>query len=323
MKRCAIGVSMLCALALIVSCASVQLVSRSDAAAPAYVDQLKGKTIAIVPFEVSFGASRFVIDLRGVTVTSGGKSFPLQTRYIAQDKDNRLGEIGVLDVDILTKAGTDKKAIQDSVTQIMKAGLGGAYDYHIGFFKGLGEGNMGELSNRAVDYDRSVYPPALKFTQDAPPGIYADIRVLPPRTAVADAGTDLVVTGDVSITSEVVEVLSGPTNVQSSDPSAHLPQPGDYYLTLRGTIHFTITDTKTGKVIASEKTPRDYPVMDIVASNILIPAKKSDAAAYATYFRSVDFNQITMTEIQNVLPSLFPLMTPFVVTTTHQVAAQK
>lgn len=46
---------------------------------------------------------------------------------------------------------------------VLQAGLAGTYDYHIGFVKGLGEDNMGELSNRPLEYDRSVFPPKVGF----------------------------------------------------------------------------------------------------------------------------------------------------------------
>jgi len=324
MIKCIRVITLITAVLLLTACASVQVVTRSKNTIPSYRDKLEGKSISIIPFGVSFGASRFVMDLRDVTVTVGDQSFKLQERYIAKDKDRELGEIGILDVDILTKSKTDKEIASRLIVELLKSGLTGTLDYHIGFFKGLGEDNMGELSNRPIDYDRSVYPPKVIFLQaDNPAVFFTDIQVLEPDTRPTAANTDLVLTGDVSISSEVVEVLSDPNTGFAMNPTAHIPAVGDYYLTLFGSVRFKLIDVKTGEVIVSEKTKRDWPVKDIIAGNIYLPVKKGDASAYAKYFREVDFIPILTETINNFLPSILPLITPYYVNTTHQVKAEK
>ena len=317
----------LCAFALLISCASVQLVTRAARAAPPYADRLAGKSIGIVPFNVAFVTSRLVKDRPGITVTSAGQALQLQDHYIAKDTDDRLGNVGILDVDILTKAKTDARAIQQALTVYLTAGLRGTLDYHIGFFKSLGEDTMGELSNRPIDYDRSVYPPRVAFLPaDGTEAFYTDVRVLAAGTDASADGTDLVLTGDVSISSEVVELLSVPPQISIQfqvDPTAKAPRVGDYYLTLRCSVRFTLIDVKTGAVIATEKSTRDWPVRESVPARIPIPAGNGDAAAYATYFRSMNFTPMTIGVVTTALPSMLPLVTPCYVNTTHQVAAGK
>jgi hypothetical protein len=317
----------LCALTVLVSCASVQLVTRAERAAPPYKDQLARKSIGIMPFNVSFGASRFVTARSGITVTSADRAVQLPDRFLAKDTDDRLGDIGILDVDILTKSKTDAQAIQQAVAVFFKAGLAGTLDYHIGFFKSLGEDTMGELSNRPIQYDRSVYPPRVTFMPAAATdAFYTDVRVLGPGTDAAAAGTDLELIGDVSISSEVVELLSIPPQISihyQVDPTAKAPSVGDYYLTLRGSMRFRLIDVKTGAVIATEKSRREWPVKDIIADTILIPASRGDAAAYARYFRSASFTPMVIDAVKKALPSMLPLVAPYYVNTTHQVAAEK
>jgi hypothetical protein len=314
-----------CALALLASCASVQLVTRATRASPPYSDQLAGKSISIVPFKVTFGASRFLIDQRGITPS--GQPFQLQDRYIAKDTDERLGNVGILDVDILTKSKTDAQAVQQAVTVFFAAGLTGTLDYHIGFFKSLGEDTMGELSNRPIDYDRSAYPPRVTFLPTGATGtFYTDVVVLAPGADAAEDRTDLVLTGDVSISSAVVELLSIPPGIQIQyqvDPTAKAPKVGDYYLTLRGSMQFKLIDVKTGEVIATEKSRREWPVMDGIADTIRIPVSNGDAPAYARYFRSANFTPVVIEAVKKGLPSMLPLVAPYYVNTTHQVAVEK
>jgi len=317
----------LCAFALLISCASVKLVTRATRAVPPYKDQLAGKTIAVAPFDVSFGTSRLVKDRPGLTVRFADPTIQLQDRFVAKDTDDELGNVGILDVDILTKTRTNARAIQQAVTAFFAAGLTGTLDYHIGFFKGLGEDTMGELSNRPIDYDRTVYPPRVTFAQaGAADTFYTDVRILAPGTDAAAAGTDLVLTGDVSISSEAVELLSVAPQISlhsQVDPTAKAPKVGDYYLTLRGSVRFTLIDTQTGAVITTERSRREWPVTDGIAAALLIPVNNGDAPAYARYFQSADFTPAAIQAVKEALPALLPLLMPYYVNTTHQVAAGK
>lgn len=123
--------------------------------------------------------------------------------------------------------------------------------------------------------------------------------------------------GDKPISSEVLEVLSVSADVADSyrmDP-ASTPKTGDYYLSLLGSIRFRLVDAKIGKLIATERSPREWPVVDMIADDIRVPVRKGDVAAYAKYFRSVDFTPQALDSLKKVLPSVLP--------SSHQVAVEK
>jgi hypothetical protein len=304
-----------------VSCASVKLVTRSLPADSTSRGNLSGKSIGIIPFAIDFDATRVAIDLRDVKLTVNGQEIILQERYIARDEDISLGKIGILDVNILTKAGTKKEPLSSAATDILKGGLSGTYDYHVGFLKGLGEDNMGELSNRPIDYDRSVFPPVVIYTGAAASPYYSTVTVLPAGTKPEKAGTDLVLTGNISISNEVVEILEPPDKTGVSIRTS--PEQGQYYLTMKGFVTFTLSEVKTGKVIATEASKSEWPVRTDISQNILLPVQNKDAAAFAKYFRTVDLSPYALDTVKQFVPLFLPLLSPYFVNTTHQVAEEK
>jgi len=118
---------------LTASCATYQIRRDSVEAMPALANQLSGKVLAIEPTVVTFGASRFAIDLRDVHLSVNGSEVQLERRYLAKEQDNMLGPIGVLDVDILTKAHTDPARVGAYAQEVLVGGFAGNRDWKVGF----------------------------------------------------------------------------------------------------------------------------------------------------------------------------------------------
>ncbi len=121
------------------SCATYVYQAKTTTATAPYAQRLEGKTVGIVPFEVSFGAPRLTVDLRDSTLTVNGQEIKLQTRYIAHDENLDIGKFGVLDVNIFKKAGVHVAKVSEAVNKALVDGLSGKRDYQVPFMRGFGE----------------------------------------------------------------------------------------------------------------------------------------------------------------------------------------
>jgi len=304
---------------LVFSCATYRIRTESVPTMPPNADALRGKSVGVLPTTVSFGASRFAIDLRDVKVTVNGQEVKLQDRHIAKDDDIALGKVGVLDVDILGKSKVDKAALGAFCQDVLVEGLGGKRDYNVPFFKGLGESNMGALSNRPYTLDRSVYPPKEVYADGPSPAtLFSSVAA---RGAGSIEGVDLVLRSEISISSEILEVLEGPSSSISVDDKPIMK--GDYFLSLFGSYRFSLVDAKTGAVVADEKTKGEWTTQPVLVRNMRVPAANGDAEAYAKYFRTVDFNAYARVAAAAALESVLPLFTPFYVNTYHSEKVEK
>jgi hypothetical protein len=176
-----------------------------------------GRTVAVEPTTVSFGNSRFfVVENHEMEIVGEGMHIVLPRRFVDNDNTPILGPIGILDVDIFAKAGVDRIKLGKLCQEALVGGLAGDRDYHVSFFKGLGESNMGLLSNRPCEIDRSSYPPKeVYLAASGPKSVLASIKAVAAGEPTSDA--DLILKSDISLTSEVVETLDVPRGEVSPD----------------------------------------------------------------------------------------------------------
>jgi hypothetical protein len=317
MKTRAISMTILAAL-LAASCASYRTRTESLPTMPPNAQAMSGKSVAILPTTLSFGAGRLALDLRDVKLTVNGQEVILQKRFIATDDDMSLGKVGVLDVDILTKAKVDKAEAADFCAQALAGGLSGARDYNVPFFKGLGESNMGMLSNRPYEVDNFAYPPVSAYLPaTGPTTLFSSVKTVPSGGA---GGADLVFASDISISSEILEVIEPGSSLSPDDKPL---MKGDYFLSLFGSYRFSLKDAATGAVLVDEKTKSEWTTKPVLVKYYRIPVSKGDADAYAKYFRSVDFEPFVEKALAAAIESELPLLAPFYVNTYHAIKVEK
>lgn len=317
MKTRAISMTILAAL-LATSCASYRTRTESVPTLPPNSQTLSGKSVAIQPTALSFGASRLALDLRDVKMTVNGQEVILQKRFIATDDDLTLGKVGVLDVDILTKAKVDKAVAAGFCSRVLAGGLGGTRDYTVPFFKGLGESNMGTLSSRPYEVDNFAYPPVANYLPaTGPTTLFSSVETVP---AGETGGADLVFASDISISSEILEVIEPGSSISPDDKPL---MKGDYFLSLFGSYRFSLRDAASGAVLVDEKTKSEWTTKPVLVKYYRIPVDKGDADAYAKYFRSVDFEPFVEKAAAAAIESALPLLVPFYVNTYHAVKVEK
>lgn len=309
------------AIAVLASCATYRIEPRYVEAKPAFAASLEGKTLALEPIEVTLGASRFAVDLRDVTLTVNGQEVVLQKRFLTEAEELGLGRFGVLDVNILKKAKTDAGRLSAYAGELLLSALDGSRDYAVPFFKGLGESNMGQLSNRPVDYDRSARPVKAVFDASARRStLYSGVSVLPSASAPSPA--ELRLSAEILLDSEVVQIISN-SSTMPADDSGMPAMPGDYFLTMTASVLFHLYDAATDKEIATDKTKSEWALKPHTKKTIRIPARKGDADAYAKYFRSVELEPYAREAVKGAVDSILPLIDSFYVNTYHSIKAEK
>jgi len=307
------------ALSVLVSCATYRIETRTVPVSVPYAEQVHGRTLGVEPFTVSFGASRLALDLRDVTLIVDGQEIKLRTRYITKEDDISLGKIGILDTNIFKKAKVSEKNVAEKVNEVLLRGLSGTYDYNIGFFKGLGESNMGQLSNRPVERDDSKYPPTFSYLPaTGATSYFSKVDFIPVHTEPTNSGYDYVLTGEISISNDVVEVIEDPPSSDMNKPKA-----GSYFITVLASVNMMLVDSKTGKVVIDENTKIDYPVRNAGSFNVPIDTPKGDAAAFAKYFRTVNLESYAVDQALVLLTAQFPKLAPFYASTFHNIKVDK
>ena len=210
------GALLLVTLLFMFGCASTN--SADTAREPQVRNVLEGRTIGVMSFPAQFSSLHFTIDLRDVKITIGGQPVVLQDKYLKIYDDSNVGKLGILEANFLRLTGADIAAIENAVNEEWVAGLSGATDYHLGFFNGLGEGNMGEISNRPLIYDQSGYPMKVSYSPaEGPLSYFSSIEKLPEGTEAGTVKKDFILKGSLDINNEVVEITAFP----KKSPSTH------------------------------------------------------------------------------------------------------
>jgi hypothetical protein len=154
----------------VLSCASYEMVSTSVLHEPAHLKDLQGSSLTILPIDINYGAINLTIDLRDVQIRVNGQAVTLQDQYLMEYEDDELGTIGVLDSNIFELAGLDKAKLGAYASERFIALMRGEATYTEPFFRGFGAGDMGHLSNQAINWDyEAVNPPQPVYYGDPAP----------------------------------------------------------------------------------------------------------------------------------------------------------
>lgn len=303
-------------MALLASCVTtVNWVGESQTAPLA--ERFENKSIAIRPMEVTTSASRFAIDLRNVEITVNGQAVTLQDKYVAQEDDDAYGRVGVLDVNILKKAGFDPASAVNEVTALWKSGLEQQNDYEVLFFNGLGHGNSGYLSNKELFIDTTVWPNTTSPIDGTEKLLFSQVDIV---DASADlSGYDYVLEGDIDLSNEVIQIIEVSPEVKEKTMwDENPPQAGQYYLTITAYAFFEIKD-RQGNVIVDSKTKGGYFIDTRDTVDILIPVKGNDNEAYKRFFAEADLNGYVMEAVSNTLSRYYHTFLPYYKTTSQPV----
>lgn len=253
------------------------------------------------------------IDLRGAVKVNGRDLFGT---FLAEDKTPQLGRFGVLDTNIFTLAKTDKQAISAVVTADLQAFLSGQKEFRIGFFNGLGEGNYGELSSRALEVVSVDRPSPLKPVGAPLPPYYPSVTV--------GGQADLTLFSQLAIFSEVVEILAAPDPAPGATFAEIEKQPkvGEYWLRVNASVKYQLKDAQ-GQVVASDRDKFGYLINDIVQENYKVPVRLGDGDGFYKYFRTKDLLPYAKKAVSGFLESMTPRLAPFYVNTITMTEVKK
>jgi hypothetical protein len=314
MKR--IAILAIVALVALTSCASYKYTTVSVPGAASYAAQLQGKTLGIAPVKVSFYNSHIL----SVEWVKQGNVY--LKRHAVEEDDLYPGtKVGYLKLNILKKSGIDPMAYSGRAAELIRAGIAGESDFRAGFFKGLGQGNMGELTSRPMEYDYSKNPPAVIYKDAAGPRTFFSAVKLVPSEAAAD--TDFVLNVEISVDNEIRELMGVPSNGGRLQSEGHYATQGDYYVTTNTSVYFTLTDRATGKVVASDKTKLEWPTAP--GGQIWTWLPLSDPKAYYNLeaFDGLDYHAYAEKAVLSNLDGLFPYLAPFYVDTVTAEKVEK
>jgi hypothetical protein len=305
----------------VLSCASYEMVSTSVLHEPAHLKDLQGSSLTILPIDINYGAINLTIDLRDVQIRVNGQAVTLQDQYLMEYEDDELGTIGVLDSNIFELAGLDKAKLGAYASERFIALMRGEATYTEPFFRGFGAGDMGHLSNQAINWDyEAVNPPQPVYYGDPAPLVFPTIVDLNDAQSDNVQDTDYVLKMEVQLSSEVGEILSGGEEdyYGSSFSAASGPEEGDYVLFLRSSIYYELLDANGNEVFNSNIT-YEYPLNDYDVREIVLPVTPGNADAFAKYFRDFDYESIALELIDEFIPRIIPAFSNFYVTTVTAV----
>ncbi|MBN1241885.1 MAG: hypothetical protein JXA15_04165 [Spirochaetales bacterium] len=301
-----IGMAIVAAAAL-ASCAGMQRQSVSTLYEPPLGGVAAGSTLAIERADITLSSSRSEFDLRGVsvTVTAGDstQTIELGGRYLETDDDWDLGEVGVLDTNIFKKSGVDARALGVRLSERLLAGITGAADLRLPINRAYPD--AGEYSSRKITYDYTVTPYAATVDEASAP--LAPIFSASP----SPVNSDYRLAVSVDIRSEILEILADyGYNTSSFGILDRKPAMGDYYLTYKAYVEFSLVDARTGDVLMTEKTEQALPLAYVEGAFEYVPVKNKDAAAFSTFFRSYDFTAAAEALVDRVADNLVPAFRP-------------
>jgi len=311
MKRVLLKVMSALMLALLfMSCQSFERVSYSEIVEPEHLNPVRGKVLGVYPTEIDFAAIRLALDLRDVEIEVNGQNMTLQKRYIAEIEDEDYGTLGLLDSNIFRRSGLDKENLSTYTRDLLVKGLENDMDYYVGYITGLGEGKMGYLSNKAIQWNYDVYPPEAIMDGEKAAPVFSKIVLLEEDQDPAEAGVDVVMYSSVTLRSEVSEILEAPVYANVFDESN--VKNGEYYLFLQAGVWCLFEDL-SGNEIFDTNTKMEYPIYTMDKIHVKIPAGNGNADEYAKYFREVDFTDIAEETLDELIPNVFPIFSNYYV----------
>ena len=301
-----IGMALVASAAL-VSCAGMQRQSISTLYQPPLATVAQGATLAVERADLTLSSSRSEFDLRGVsvTVTAGDstQTIDLGGRYLETDDDWDLGEVGVLDTNIFKKSGVDARALGVRLSERLLAGITGATDIRLPINRAYPD--AGEYSTRKIVYDYTVTPYAATIDEGSAP--LAPIFSAAPSPVNSDYRLAI----SVDIRSEILEILEDyGYNTSSFGIMDRKPAKGDYYLTYKAYVKFSLVNARSGETLMTEKTEQPLPIAFVEGAFEYIPVKNKDAAAFSTFFRGYDFTATAEALVDRVADNLVPAFRP-------------
>ena len=208
------------------------------------------------------------------------------------------------------------------MTEEWVTGLSGATDYHIPFFNGFGEGNMGEISNRPLIYDQSGYPMKVSYAPaEGPLSYFSNIEELPEGTEAGTVKKDFILRGSLDINNEVVEIISVPEEVteHAMNFGEAPPKPGEYHIIMNAVFNFELVDSSTGKAVINDVAKGGFTIDNRDVVDVLLPVKNGDAKAFERYFAGTDFTPYAIEAAKKCMTRFYHLMSPFYTTSSYTV----
>ena len=288
-------------------------------------EKLAGKSICVLPFTGEFSSSRFVIDLRGISLSINGQKVTLSKKYLKKDDDPRLGNIGILEVNPIGKQNGDIDLVTKAARLMFINALKNDTPYKgtwaIGL--GLGQGNSGLITNRPMSIENSAFGPKFIIDEESPhPGYFSLVEAADPGDA---KDYDLNLLAYIDISNEVVEIISPPDSPSGMDFLGEGPliEPGQYYLAVYARILWKIVDSHTNDVIAEPDTDIGYEVYFPITGDYLLPIANGDAKAFENWFENADMTEYAIQAVYASVVHSAPIFTPFNVYTTKVVEVEK
>ncbi len=303
-------------LALAASCASYRSYVVPEPAKEAYGAQLEGKTLTIMPFAVEFENSR------GLNVTFDyvkvGNTYT--KRYAVEENSLEFNaNVGVLQRNILKKSRTNAESLARIATEALKAGALGQKDYTLPFIKGLGSGNMGELSNRPIEYDHATTPATVRFlSAEGPTSYFSKVMVAGEPGA---SSADYYLEGEIRLDNEIQHILTYPNPPYGR--FARFPQQGDYYFFVRGFVSFKLYEARTGAVVATEKTKLAFPVTPGSQDYFYIPLDNPKDYYELDSFLPLDYSEFAAQAVEKAAMSVYPFISPYIANVQYMEKIEK
>ena len=189
---------------------------------------LKGKSLAILPFEIKYQSTRLAIDLRNIKITINGQEAIIQNKYIVKDNNDDIGEFGVLDLNILDKEKVARDAISRAVTRALLNAAEQKTQYQIAFMRGLSFGEFGWLTSGPMKKNEQTQQ--LEFDPAyVPEPFFSKVEIIEPEDKNKLAGFDYILSGSFNIDNELIQVITGRPPRFMDDP---IVIPGEYYIRL-------------------------------------------------------------------------------------------
>ena len=287
------------------SCASMKLTTVSEPCNKALFEQLKGKSLSVETVELDLASSRQEFDLRGASITINGQTIELGDTYLERTEDMDLGEVGVVDTNIFKKAGLNSDELGGLIEEKIIAMLDENVDIYLPVNRT--QPDVGLYSNYAVVYDYSTIPYTYSVLGELP-----ELETALNSVMKSDSGADYKLELSVIIQSEILQVLNIDQFSQSRfSYGEHVPQNGDYYLSLLLTVKYELSDNKTGEKILDQRTKLDSYLFQGLRDYIYIPVEAGNKDKYSRFFRDFDFSsyaeKLCNLTAEGVLPALRPL----------------
>jgi hypothetical protein len=267
----------------------------------------------LLPFEIEFFSSHA---LETEYVKMGDVYLK---RYAYEELDNDFeAEFGALRLNIFKRTKVDTSRLQNAFMSDLKKLVMGDSDYTVPFARGLKEGDAGDLSNRAIEYDRTTYPAKITFVGEKLSPLFSEVVLLENEKS---AETDYILKGEVLVDNEIRQYKSAAGRMMFGED--HVLAANDYYVYAKARLVFSLVERKTGKVIVTEKTKFEYPIGLSYEMKKYLPL--SDASKYYELdeFEKLNYDEYAADVMKGIVSKITPYVSSFVVNYVHAEKVEK